>query len=384
MLSEHGLPVFTAVWEGEELGGAKGLDDLLFGGEYPRVERFIQVPSETNSAFAPGDDLTLVEMQSEIGKYHMGPGQVRRGGGEGQQPGSVAPTVIPKSPLYRMGDKPKDRGKRPSLWAEVRTIFRLPSHVRPRMQSVILWSDRDSKSIVADWYSNTWRNPVNAQFKRQKLYFNILPRVNGPQIYRLRIPIDDWDKKSHGRIKRRIQRAIQRSESEDQGWMWFDNGLDRGYYLYLTSVPGLAGFEPVDDVKPVLIDALESIHPPGRDEGEERFRPYGGSKNWVGKAEETGDEDANRWEIIAVANRPTDFIAVEVECVVSGVETESQPPYWRAQPHEGLAMRHGTKEAAVKFAMLFPEVYTLTKAALAALQISVGAESEHGPEGLPR
>ena len=266
-----------------------------------------------------------------------------------------------------MGDKPKDRGKRPSLWAEAKTIFRLPTHVKPRMKGFILWSDRDSGAIAVDWYSNTWRNPVNAQFKRQKLFFNILPRINGPRIYRLRVPIDDWDHTVHERIKRRIQRAIQGSETENQGWVWFDNALDRGYYVYLTSVPSLPGFELVDDVKPVLIDALKSIHPPDRGEGEGRFRPYGGSKNWVGKGEETGEEDADRWEIIAVANSATDFIGVEVECVVSGVETEFQPPYWRAQPYEGLAMRHRSKEAAVKFASLFPEVYTLTKAALADL-----------------
>ena len=41
--------------------------------------------------------------------------------------------------------------------------------------------------------------------------------------------------------------------------MWFDNALDRGYILYLTDVPGLAGFEPVEDARPVLIDALNSF-----------------------------------------------------------------------------------------------------------------------------
>ena len=146
----------------------------------------------------------------------------------------------------------------------------------------------------------------------------------------------------------------------------------------------MAGFEPVEDVRPILIDALKSIHPPDRDDGDGRFRPYGGSKNWVGKAEDTGEEDSNRWEIIAVSNRPTDFVGVEVECVVSGVETEYQPPFWRAQPYEGLAMQHGSKEAAVKFALLFPEVYTLTKAVVAELQFTVGAEPDHGPDRASR
>ena len=134
--------------------------------------------------------------------------------------------------------------------------------------------------------------------------------------------------------------------------------------FYLTSAPGLAGFEPVDDVRPILIDALKSIDPPDRDEGEGRFHPYGGSQNWKVKAEDTGEEDAGRWEIIAVANGPTDFVGVGAECVVSGVHTEFQAPFWRAQPYHGLEMRHRSKESFVAFAEGFPNQYTLTKAGM--------------------
>ncbi|HZA25537.1 MAG TPA: hypothetical protein VFA32_23565, partial [Dehalococcoidia bacterium] len=153
---------------------------------------------------------------------------------------------------------------------------------------------------------------------------------------------------------------------EGQGWMWIDNALDRGYVLYLTNVPGLAGFEPVDEVRAVLavlIDALKSIHPPGRDEDEGRFRPYGGSQNWVGKAEDSGEEDAGRWETIAVAKGPTDFPGLEAECVVSGVATGYRPAYWRRQPYHALAMRHPNKEALIDFARGFPDQYVLTRAA---------------------
>ncbi len=66
-----------------------------------------------------------------------------------------------------------------------------------------------------------------------------------------------------------------------------------------------------------------------------------------------------------MAQRPTDFVGVEVECVVSGVDTEYQPPYWRGQPYHGLAMRHRSKESYVAFAEGFPEQYTLTKAGVA-------------------
>ena len=224
----------------------------------------------------------------------------------------------------------------------------------------MLWSERDRKGLAADLYPNTWRNQANAQFKRQKLYTNILPRINGPQIYQRRVPVDDWDKTLH----KSISRALQRATTYDQGWMWFDNALKRGYFLYLTSAPGLAGFEPVDDVRPILIDALKSIDPPDREEGEGRFHPYGGSQNWKVKAEDTGEEDAGRWEIIAVANGPTDFVGVGAECVVSGVHTEFQAPFWRAQPYHGLEMRHRSKESFVAFAEGFPNQYTLTKAGM--------------------
>ena len=228
------------------------------------------------------------------------------------------------------------------------------------MKGYLLWSERARKGLAVDLFSNTWRNQANAQFKRQKLYYNILPRINGPRIYQCRVPVDDWDSKVH----RRLSRAIQRATREDHGWLWIDNSLNRGYFLYLTNAPGLAGFEPVGDARPILIDALKSIHPPERDEQGGRFHPYGGSQNWVGKAEDAGEEDAGRWEIIAVAQGPTDFVGVEVECVVSGIETEYQPPYWRGQPYQGLAMRHRSKESFVAFAQGFPEKYTFTKAAL--------------------
>ena len=52
-LWEHGLPVFTAVWEGEDLGGAKGLDDILLHGRYPRIRRVSQAPSELGRARRP-------------------------------------------------------------------------------------------------------------------------------------------------------------------------------------------------------------------------------------------------------------------------------------------------------------------------------------------
>ena len=41
--------------------------------------------------------------------------------------------------------------------------------------------------------------------------------------------------------------------------------------IYLTNPPGLPGFQPVQEVKPLLVDALKAIHPPSQDEDEGRF-----------------------------------------------------------------------------------------------------------------
>ena len=172
--------------------------------------------------------------------------------------------------------------------------------------------------------------------------------------------------RAYAKGHKRISRAIQRATTQFQGWLWFDNALKRGYVLYLTDVAGLAGFEPIEDVIPILIDALKSIHPPDRQDDEGRFHPYGGSQNWKSKAEDTGEEDSGRWEIIAVGQGPTDFVGVEVECVVSGVKTEFVPPYWRGQPYQGLSMHHQSKESFVAFVQGFPDQYTLTKAGVAA------------------
>jgi len=151
-LLEHGLQVFTAVWEGEERGGAKGLDDLLFQGKIPRIEQVVQAPSKTHSASDTEGYLTLSEMRSEIGEYHVGPGEVRHEGGARRKV-SVAPTVIPKTRIYRKDDNPRERGKGSSMWAEAKTIFPLPTHIKPRMKGAILWSSRDNKAIAVDLYS---------------------------------------------------------------------------------------------------------------------------------------------------------------------------------------------------------------------------------------
>jgi hypothetical protein len=46
-LAETGLPLYRAVWEGSDLGGPKGLDDLFASGGQPRLRAYYAVPPAT-------------------------------------------------------------------------------------------------------------------------------------------------------------------------------------------------------------------------------------------------------------------------------------------------------------------------------------------------
>lgn len=48
-LTEAGLPVYRAVWEGSDVGGPKGLDDLFAAGGRPRLRLVELVPPETGA-----------------------------------------------------------------------------------------------------------------------------------------------------------------------------------------------------------------------------------------------------------------------------------------------------------------------------------------------
>lgn len=230
------------------------------------------------------------------------------------------------------------------LWEAMKAYFPLRPGMKPWTVARPMYNHSDSKGLIAEFPSNGWGNPANAQLKRQRLGFNMLPRMNGPQVYALKLSCDDWSPQDHEAISRRISRAIDKARDDDLGWVWFNNVLDRGYYLYLTSAPGVSGFEPVEgDIEPVLVDALKAIHPPGKEEPG-RFRPYGGSDNWASRVEGTGEEDKDKWQIVAVSDGRADFIQAEAECIAAGVRYEYTKPYWRQQIGPGLEMRMPFRE----------------------------------------
>jgi hypothetical protein len=237
----------------------------------------------------------------------------------------------------------RDIQRKSQLWEAAKTYF--PPEGKPWTVTRALYNHGDRKGVIAEFPSNSWRNAANAQLKRQRLFFNLLPRINGPQLYLLTVAIDDWTDKAHENIKKRINRAIEKAdEAAGYGWAWFNNALSKGYYLYLTSAPGVSGFELLEgDVESLLVGALKGIHPPG-EEDEGRFRPYGGSTNWTAKVEGTGEPDRDKWQIVAVSDSPADFVQFEAEAIAAGIHYKYTKPYWRQQIGMGLEIEMSFEE----------------------------------------
>jgi len=52
-LYDAGLPVYRAVWEGSDVGGSKGIDDLVAAGGRPRMRRAVVTPAEISTRRIP-------------------------------------------------------------------------------------------------------------------------------------------------------------------------------------------------------------------------------------------------------------------------------------------------------------------------------------------
>ena len=265
----------------------------------------------------------------------------RQGGRENKvrRTGGVGNTVWSLLPPYRVTDTD-------ALWEAAARLFPYPEGIAPRTFGAALYSDQSSSAVVIDRLSNTWRNPFNAQYKRRCLYRNIAPRLEklpGP-FYELQVPSDDWTVKSREALALRIARAGART-GQEFGYTWFDNRLTSGVVTYLTDVP-MPDFDIIDDPPKWLANALAGISPPGTDQPG-RFRPYGGSDNWVAKADTPEEQDAGRWETIGTSMGATSWLDVQATCIEEGLEYELVPKYWpRSQWGGGLEIKVRNREHA--------------------------------------
>jgi hypothetical protein len=315
------------VWHEPDRGGetfVKTLDQVFYGVQVIKAPAGVKDLCDLHDQAGEGARRFFEELKSEARLWR----QI-------DSPKNVTDKVSNNNTLYLNRDiTPKSQ-----LWEDAKGYFPLPAGIKPWTISRGMYNHADGKGLIVEFPSNSWVNAANAQLKRQRLFFNMLPRLNGPQIYMMKVAVDDWSDQSHGAVKQRISRAIAKAgEDTDYGWCWFNNALERGYYLYLTSAPGVSGFQPFeDDIELVLVDGLRAIHPPRRgEETDGRFRPYGGSSNWISRVDGTGEKDREKWQIVAVSDAPADYVQAEAECVAADIPYEYARPYWRQQIGLGL------------------------------------------------
>ena len=305
---------FCSDHEGENSGGVRALATIGFS------------PTDTTR-------FSHQEIKELLGQDWYGPGFAKARAEES------SPRVRSMGRTPILSNRTRDNGPRPALWAGAKQFFPFPSGGKPWVYGAALVSTSEDKVALVNFLSNSWRNPVNAQHKRRTLYFNIFPRITGSQVYERHLPIDDWSKKSHEALAKRINRAIKKADdAEHFGWMWLNNALARGYYVYLTNVPGLEGFTPVNDIELSLVDALQAITPPPPSDDSSRFRPYGGSENWVSAAADLEEEDKENWDILVTRTSATDFVQIEAECVVGRITYAYVREYWRSQHGSDLVL----------------------------------------------
>ncbi|MEA2642678.1 MAG: primase, partial [Chloroflexota bacterium] len=119
LLAEAGLPTFIAVWEGADLGGPKGLDDLFVNGSKPRLRQFVFTPPAISTRRIPRPTTTRGDVAAgmslaaarervvrAVGQFLRGPHQtdcaqeallVRAGAGTGKST-AVGLQLDPTSP----------------------------------------------------------------------------------------------------------------------------------------------------------------------------------------------------------------------------------------------------------------------------------------------
>lgn len=86
----------------------------------------------------------------------------------------------------------KKRGKGETLWQQALELFPILRGVKPTGRSNLGVNESKQTVHVWDSYSNTWRNPQNANHKRRQAYVGLVPMLNGSGPWFMRdVPLDD-------------------------------------------------------------------------------------------------------------------------------------------------------------------------------------------------
>jgi hypothetical protein len=225
--------------------------------------------------------------------------------------------------------KPRKRGniKPSSLWDYCREQFPAPIGVKPKLKSAVLLNRKELRKIIGNLYSNTWFNRANEMFKKATMLMHLIKQFAKADAHYRLVPADDWSENRHKALKTRIERAGGR-------YYAIDNQVSRGFWVYLSTVP-VKGFKPITDLVPFLTDAVKGIRVPREVPTDGRFRPTRSSQALTKAIDEApADEDAGKYELVAMKRGPTDFVGVEADLRESGTPFEYIAPVYRAMPDQ--------------------------------------------------
>ncbi len=217
-----------------------------------------------------------------------------------------------------------------------------------------------------DKYSNTWRNPQNANHKRRQAYMGLVPKLNsnGPW-HAMDTSADDLGNADTARKKHQaMEKAVKRADKlgGPGGLLAIDNLSSRGCVRYLTNIP-LPGFAPLEDPIQWLVGTLKAIRPPSwDDEDKTPFNPIKGTRWLRSSVNKDLDSDKQRTRLIATSGKRSDFILAEATAQTMGMETDCfNAQIFRAQSSDAVLKGQYKTIAEVLALIDNLECYDLTK-----------------------
>lgn len=312
----------------------RGIDELL--------EYLLKQTDTAREAWYRGADapFSFEELKDLLGSENTNGSYFKPGSGR-----NVRDTVIERDVYNPIPDKS-------ALWNRACELFTVDSTSRAWGKQLILLND-EGATLSAFLLSSTWRNPINAQYKRRAAYLNLMKRFGKEDLYCLKVAPDDWTPQRRDALSR----AARRREGK---YLYIDNQLSLGVQWFITNVP-LKGAKPVTDHEAMVVTALKGIRPPERGADDNRFRPIGGCAEWFNGLYDCGEDDQKKWQVVAVDQRKNTVLDLQVMAAAEGLRTEWVRPYWRMQAEPGFLIHTESWPAHHVVQMLHSCGYTPTR-----------------------
>jgi hypothetical protein len=201
---------------------------------------------------------------------------------------------------------------------------------------------------LVDLFSPTWRNPANAAFNRQRLYYNGVRALGRVEAwYAFDVPSALWTQKYWDTLAKAIKRA-------DGQYLAFNNvTIIRG----ISSVP-IAGSVPVSDSQGWLVQALRGILPPEVMAAGKRFHPLWGTREIKKQLNKPIDTNKHKLQLVAKSQKATDYPVLEASLREAGLEYFILRSILKQQAGYGLSARMRNWEHAEDF-LRGLQLYTL-------------------------